>query len=83
MKAYDEEPYTKGRKSARGPREQPHHVSTPSFPQVKFYSKTSLSRQRLEAELAEEPLVLPRGVALLEHLLDLLARLNNAQKSVP
>ena len=68
MKAYDEEPYTKGRKKYE-------RTTTPSFPQVKFYSKTSLSRQRLEAELAEEPLVLPRGVALLEHLLDLLARL--------
>ena len=31
---------------------------------------------RLEAELAEEPLVLARGVTLLEHLLDLLARLS-------
>ncbi len=36
--------------------------------------------QRLEAELAEEPLVLPRGVALLEHLLDLLARLTQCSK---
>jgi hypothetical protein len=73
MKAYDEEPYTKGRKKYE-------RTTTPSFPQVKFYSKTSLSRQRLEAELAEEPLVLPRGVALLEHLLDLLARLPPCSK---
>jgi len=33
------------------------------------------SCKRLEAQLAEKPLVLARSVALLEHLLDLLARL--------
>ena len=48
------------------------HDTTRNVPLSRFIQK---STERLEAELGEEPLVLARGVALLEHLLDTLPRL--------